>query len=482
VGHEINAVLEQAGLTVPATVLPCVNCHGDDGRGKAEGGVTPADISWQTLTKPYGIAHPGGRTRPPYTVPLLKRAITMGLDAAGQRLHVAMPRYQFSHSDLADLLAYLQQLGHAADPGVTETTIRLGTILPPRGFLAEMSQAIQAALMAYVDDINTQGGIYQRRIELLFDPSPEAAGARLPAARVFLAATQVFALVGSFMAGADADMAALVAEQEVPVVGAFALYPQVRFPLNRQVFYLSAGAPGQGQVLLTFMAHRYATAKPPLAILAPDEPMAHEAAETLAQHGQTLGWETVEQVRVPPGPLNVALLVQALRAQGTEIMLILDPRVATATFFHEAHRQAWHPIVLIPGAFAERALLQAPASFEGRLFLAFPTLPTAAAPGDMHAYRRLAMAYKLPPQHLAAQLSALSSAQLLVEGLKRAGREVSRQKLIEILEGLYEFRTGFSLALSYSPNRRIGALGTHIVTLDRNAGTFVPVGTALAPH
>src|SRR5262249_43749152 len=156
-----------------------------DGRGKAEGSVTPADISWQTLTKPYGLTHPNGRTRPPYTVQLLKRAITMGLDAAGQRLQVAMPRYQLSHSDLADLVAYLQKLGQATDPGVTETTISIGTILPPHRFLADMSQAIQAALMAYVDDINTQGGIYHRRIALLFDTSPEAAGARLQATRAF---------------------------------------------------------------------------------------------------------------------------------------------------------------------------------------------------------------------------------------------------------------------------------------------------------
>jgi len=345
-----------------------------------------------------------------------------------------------------------------------------------------MSQAIQAALMAYVDDINTQGGIYQRRITLLFDTSPEAAGARLQAARTFLEASQVFALLGSFIAGAEADMATLMAEQDVPVVGAFALYPQVRFPLNRHVFYLSTGLQGQGQVLLTFVAHRYTMAKPPLAILSPDEPMAREVAETLGQHCQTLGWGAVEQMRVPRRPLNVALLVQALRAQGTEIMLVLDPRIATSTFFQEAHKQAWHPLILIPGALAERELLQAPTSFEGRIFLAFPTLPTAYTPGDMHAYRRLATTHKLSPQHLTAQLSALSSAQLLVEGLKRAGREVSRQKLIEALEGLYEFHTGFSLALTYSPNRRIGALGTHIVTLDLGAQAFVPVGTALAPN
>ena len=479
-GSEIVAVLDASGHGVPATILPCVHCHGYDGRGKPEGGVTPANITWQQLTKPYGSTHPGGRQRPPYTVALLKRAITMGLDASGQRLHVAMPRYQLSQDDMADLVAYLQQLDQLLEPGVTETMIRLGTVLPPPGLLPEMSQAIRAALTAYVDDINAQGGIYHRQIELHFDAAPETPEARPQALRVFLAASQVFALLGSFLAGAEAASATLVAEQEVPLVGVLALYPQVRGSLNRHVFYLYPGPEGQAQALVTFMAERYVADKPRLAVLY-DEKLPHEVAEEIHHHCRTVRWDAVEQVQIPPGTLDVAPLVQALRGQGTAILLVLDPRVATATFFQEAHRQAWYPIVLIPGSLAEREFLQAPPDFAGRIFLAFPTLPTASTSGGMVAYRRLATSRKLPHQYLAAQLAALSSAAMLVEGLKRVGRDVSRQKLMEALEGLYEFPTGFSHVLTYSPTQRVGALQTHIVMFAPGTGTFVPVGTALAP-
>ena len=74
------------GVEVSASVLPCRSCNGVDGRGKPEGGVTPSDLTWAALTKPYGVDHPSGRRHPPYTEALLKRAITMGLDSAGNEL------------------------------------------------------------------------------------------------------------------------------------------------------------------------------------------------------------------------------------------------------------------------------------------------------------------------------------------------------------------------------------------------------------
>ncbi|MEE8350344.1 MAG: hypothetical protein V3R94_12285 [Acidobacteriota bacterium] len=44
-GGEITALFGQADLQVPASVMPCVNCHGRDGRGRPEGGVTPSNLT-----------------------------------------------------------------------------------------------------------------------------------------------------------------------------------------------------------------------------------------------------------------------------------------------------------------------------------------------------------------------------------------------------------------------------------------------------
>jgi hypothetical protein len=47
---------------------------------------------------------------------------------------------------------------------------------------------------------------------------------------------------------------------------------------------------------------------------------------------------------------------------------------------------------------------------------------------------------------------------------------------VEGLESMYQFDTGVTPPLSYGPNRRIGARGAHILTLDVENKTYRPVG------
>lgn len=113
------------GSTVPAALLPCVNCHGADGRGRREGGLRPADITPGVLGRPLRDER---RSRPAYDPSRLRRAITMGLDAAGTVLDPAMPRYALSQADADDLLAFLATLDTRTGAGVDESRIRIALL------------------------------------------------------------------------------------------------------------------------------------------------------------------------------------------------------------------------------------------------------------------------------------------------------------------------------------------------------------------
>ena len=476
-GPAITALLAKTDTEVPASVLTCGSCHGYDGRGKPEGGVVPSNITWEALTKPYGITHPSGRHHPPYTERLLERAITMGIDPAGNQLHVTMPRFQMSHQDLAALIAYLKQLGKSLDPGLTETTIEVGTILPRDRRLSETSRAVRAVLEGYFEEVNQAGGIYNRRIVLRFSDSLDPSEEGIKAVRTFLEKERPFALTSSFMAGADEEITALVQDQEIPLVGAFTLDPQLGSPLNRYVFYLLvSGLKEQGRALAVFAAKQYAAKNPPTAIIHADEKTAHAVAHAILTECRRSGWDAVEDLGVSRGQLDAAQLARRLREKATEIVFFLGPSAAASVFLQEAQSLDWDPIVLVPGSLAGDELFAVPVSFDGRIFLSFPSLPSAQTPEGMVEYRSLTRARKVPYQHMATQLTALSSAKVLVEGLKRTGKHINREKLIEALEGLYEFKTGFTAAVTYGPNRRVGALGAYIVSLDLKAKRIVPVG------
>ena len=478
-GQEIRALLGEVEL--PATTTPCASCHGPDGRGRPEGGLDPGDITWESLTKPYGHTHISGRTHPAYTDSLLERAILDGYDPAQNRLLAAMPKYRLGRDDLADLISYVKRLAADQDPGVTADCIKVGTILPSNGPLAELGQAIKRALFSYFDEINQQGGIYNRRIELQVLEIPESRAITAAHVKSQLQEQEVFALVGALIAGAEKELAVLVENEEVPLIGPFALDPQVDFPLNRQVFYILSGLKDQSRAMVDFAATKILAANHRLAIVYPENEIASGTAEAVERQCQLSGLAFHAKVSYQPGRLDVIKLVQRL-IQEADVIIFFGSPAEQQTFILEAEKRRWTPQLLLLGSLAGREVLDAPLSFTNRIFLAYPTLPSDQTRAGVMEYRALQEKHQLPAQHLATQLSALSAAKILVEGLKLAGKDLSREKLITSLEGLYEFDTGLTPRVTYGPNRRIGALGAYVVTLDVDKKRFIPVSAWVTPR
>src|SRR5687767_12456222 len=138
---EITAML--GDIDVPASTLNCAGCHGVRGEGKTEGGVTAGSLTWTSLVKPYGHTHPSGRKHGAFDEKLFTRSVVQGMDPAGNQLAVAMPRYQMTAEEVADLIAYLKRIETDRDPGLTENSITVATILPKDGALAEIGAVMK---------------------------------------------------------------------------------------------------------------------------------------------------------------------------------------------------------------------------------------------------------------------------------------------------------------------------------------------------
>ncbi len=480
-GKEMTALLASADVEVPASTLACAGCHGLDGQGKPEGGIRPSNIVWEALTKPYGVTHADGRKHPPYTEGALGLAIALGIDPAGNKLLAAMPRYRMTREDMADLTAYLKRLGKDSDPGITETTVKVGTILPTRGPLAEMGKDVKAMLTAYFDSINEKGGIYNRKIKLCVAETADGETPASEALKRFIGAEQVFALVSPFMPGADEELCSLAEHQEVPLIGPLTLSPRSGFPINRHAFYLFSGLSEQSRALVVFAKQRLTNPKPRVAVIYFESDMARQAATAIKEQCNKAGWGSATMVKYSHWEFDALRMATELKQEGTDAVFFIGAGAEAKAILRVADQMGWTPDVFIPAGPSARDLFEAPASFKDKLFLSFPTLPSDMTRAGTTLYTALADKHHLPARHPAAQLSALSAARVLTEALTRAGRDLSREKLINTLEGFYQFDTGLTPPISYGPNRRVGALGAYVVSVDLEKRAFVPASAWIIP-
>ena len=460
-GKDILAYIGDSSLEVPGTSMACANCHGMAGQGKPEGGIDPSNITWEALTKPYGVTHSSGRKHPAYTARGLELAITRGVDPAGNKLLNAMPRYQMSKDDLNDLVVYLKRLGTDLDPGISENQVVIGTTLPTTGPLAEMGAAVKDVVSAYFAEVNLQGGIYNRRLELKVGETGRANIERL------INDDKVFAMTSAFLAGAERELIPIFAHSEVPLVGPMTLNPQPGTPLNRYIFYLFSGNSGQARALISFLKKRGDLKDGRLAVMYHRGELNASIVDGIRQES-----EKTTVYEYTTGNLDAAEYVKQMQQNEPAAVFFLGSSQDTLAFMTEAAKVNWFPLILLQSG---GAIFDAPAGFEGKIFLTVPTSPEDQTPDALNEFRALAEKYKLPQKHPAAQIAAFSSAKLLVEALKRVGKELSREKLIQTLEGFYEFPTGLTPAITFGPNRRIGAMGAYVLTIDLKEKKLRPV-------
>jgi ABC-type branched-subunit amino acid transport system substrate-binding protein len=252
--------------------------------------------------------------------------------------------------------------------------------------------------------------------------------------------------------------------------------------VNRFLFYLFSGLKTQARALVDFAVKRLGGQNPPIAIIYPEDEMLRGVTEAIEAQSKKHGWPSVRKLAYPPGRFDAVRRVKEGRQEGVEVVFFLGSGGEASALVKEAEKLSWIPNIFLLGSLVGQEILDTPLPFADKIFLSYPTLPSDHTRAGIKKYRTLAAKHRLPPRHLAIQVLAYCAAKILVEGLKRAGKDLSREKLITALEGLYEFETGLTPPITYGPNRRIGALGAYVVAVNVGQKTLVPVSRWLTPQ
>lgn len=465
-GEPIRAHLGKASLELPGEAATCGSCHGYDGAGRPESGVLPSNITWNRLTRSYGHAHTNGLVHRSFDEQSFGHYLRTGIYPGGLRGDRSMPFYAISDRDLGDLVAYLKRVGEVMDPGLSDSTIKIGTVLPSEGRLGQIGAVIRDVLEAYFREVNAAGGVHRRQLELVVRETAADGGITPQALKTWLAAEQPFALLSPFTPRVDLEVQSTISSESIPLIGPFTLYSIRRFALNRNVFYLYPGLGEQVTALVRFAAEQLELSDPQLAVLHPDEGPLDDVVAALGEAASKRSWPPLRSMPFPVGAFDAIASVRELRAAGVDVVISLGVESELRSLLEAASEQGWSPYVLAAGTLSGGAIFDAPQAFEKRVYLAYPTLPQDRKEWALDNVSKLLEGNERARAHIQAVISAYSSASVLVEAMRRAGRDLGRRRLISELESFYQFDTGLTPPITYTANRRIGAKGAYVFGSD----------------
>ena len=490
---EITARLGRNETELPATAFACANCHGLTGEGTNEGGLISPPITPEALA----ASHTSGLTgleRGPYDVTTTIRSIRDGLDASGGRMHPGMPLYQMSADQMADLIAYMKKLGGEIDPGLSETTIKVGAALPLTGALASIGEDVRNALAASFAEVNDQGGVYGRRIELIVEDSRGDPAGTLEATRRLIEDKGAFALVGSFEPKGSEAANELIQRSEIPLIGPVTLSPRAVIPPNRYVFYLLPTFRDQARALVDFVESLRHSAESAdqtpsvpgskargarLAVIYADGELEADAVSGLRVQAKLNRLEIVAEQRYEVGRFSPAKAVETLSPKQPDFVFFFGAATEFTAFAREMKQAGLTAALLTSVVMLGREAFNLPPAVVAQTYLSYPAaLPQKEEFASfLNTMRRSNVELRSP----AFQTVAYAAAQAFIEAAKQSTRRLNRPTLISSLEGLKDYQTGVVPPLSFGPNRRVGSTGSYVVGIDLQKRQYIPLGEQLTP-
>jgi len=244
-------------------------------------------------------------------------------------------------------------------------------------------------------------------------------------------------------------------------------------PLNRYVFYLLPGLREQARALTTFAGKKMDVTKARVAIVSPDSAITQSIAGTIEEEARKARWTVVETKFYSRDGFTATEYVEQLNRKGVDTVFFLGAGPEAAAFMKAVDATGSTPSIYMLGTLAGGSILNVVTmKLKDHTFLAFPTVPTDVSEAGATEYKAFLQRNKLTSNHSAAQASAIAAARILVTALERCGKDLTRERLITALESFREYDTGLTPKITFSPNRRIGALGAYVITVDPEKKLF----------
>ena len=359
------------------------------------------------------------------------------------------------------LTSLLFSLASSAETGVSDNSILVGQSVPLSGPSQELGSEMKMGIQAYFDQINAQGGVNGRRLELKtlddgYEPDRAASNTRQ-----LVEKDNVFALLG--YVGTATSVAALQVSNpaKVPFVGAFTGSDALRSPTGRYVFNIRASYAEEAEKIVEqFTALNVSR----IAVVYQNDgfgkAVLNGVEKAMAKRNlKLLGTSTVER-----NSLNVGPSVKALAPLKPDMVIMALPYKAAAALINATRAEGMAPqfyTVSFVGPMALSRELGSNGAGVGVTQVApFPWSINAPVVRD---YQKAIG--KAEPSYVS--LEGYISAKVFVEGLKRAGRDLTREKLVSAFEGMRNYDAG-GYPVSFSPTDHNGSSFVELTVLRRD--------------
>jgi branched-chain amino acid transport system substrate-binding protein len=355
-----------------------------------------------------------------------------------------------------------------AETGVTDKQVLVGQFAAFSGPASQLGERLKVGLEAYFKAVNAQGGVNGRQIKLVSrDDGYEPEKAKT-AVKALIEEDKVFALVGSVGTPTGIASVPILTEARVPLIGMFTGAEALRQPFNRQVFHVRGSYYDETERIVQ---HLTSLGLKKIAVFYQNDAYGKAGLEGVERALTRRQLKMVATGTVERNTVDVAKSIETILASQPDAIVQIGAYKACAAFIKQARATGFGGQFFNVSFVGSKALAdELGDGGAGVVISQVVPFPYGGSIPVVREYHQI-MGEAGHKEFDFSSMEGFLIAKVFVEGLKRAGRNPTRDGLIGGLESIRDWDLG-GFTIKYSPRDHVGSTFIDVTTIGRG-GRFM---------
>lgn len=359
----------------------------------------------------------------------------------------------------------LRAFAAGAETGVTGSTIVLGMSSPLSGVNGAYGVEMKDAIAGYIRQVNAEGGIHNRKIELVaLDDGYEIERA-VANTKALIDNHKAFALLGYYGSSPTTAAMQVFSAARVPLVGTISGADALRTPVNRYMFHVRASYGDETEAITEQLV---SLGLKNIAVFYQNDGFGKSGLDgvtaTLKKHGlapTALG--TVER-----NSTDVGAAVQAISKVQPQAVIMVSLYKPTAAFVRQMKNAGLHPqYATLSPVGADLLVAELGNDARGIGISQVVPYPWNDTVPLVKEYKHMLAQQGKTPVLSYYGVEGFITAKTMIEAIRRAGRDLTREKLVAALEGMQGYDVG-GYKLGYSAASHNGSRFVDLTVIGSN--------------
>ncbi len=343
-----------------------------------------------------------------------------------------------------------------ATPGVTPYEITIGSSLALGGHAEFLGNQYLRGAMCLIEQTNKDGGIHNRKIKVIaYDDGYDPPRCVNNTERLIFK-DKVFCLFCYVGTPTTVKIIDIVEDNKIPLLGLFTGADKLRFPFRHYIFNVRSSYYQETNAVVRYFVEEKGLRR--LAVFYQYDDYGFDGLKGTQIALQKYGLTPVATGSFVRGTLEIEDALDKIQASGAQAVIMIGTYSPCAKFIKEARTRKYNPLfhnVSFVGA--DKLVEELGDAGEGVLVTQVVPPPTQRIllPAT-EQYSRLLNQYYPQDEPNFVSFEGFINARILIEALRRTGRDITREGFIRALESIKEHYVGIGAIINFGPQDHQG--------------------------